>query len=60
MFYVVERSSDETVDLQMKIFTVGNFVFAADIDNYNMFKLVQFCESVKLAQKVSFPLVTFP
>lgn len=39
-----------------KILTLEHFVLSAEIDNYNMFKLVKFSKETRLAQKVKFSL----
>lgn len=35
-----------------EIYTIENFVLTAQIDNYNMFKLIKFCKESRIAQKV--------
>jgi hypothetical protein len=38
--------------VDMKLYTLAEFVLSAEIDNMNLYKLVQFCENSKLAHKV--------
>lgn len=44
-----------------QIYTIQNFVFTAGIDNYNMFKLIEFCKNSKISQKVKdkVPILSF-
>lgn len=35
-----------------KLYTLAEFVLSAEIDNMNLYKLVKFCDSSKIAQKV--------
>ncbi|KRT83357.1 hypothetical protein AMK59_4066 [Oryctes borbonicus] len=35
-----------------EILTIGNFVLSAEIDNYNMFKLVKFCKDSRIGHKL--------
>ncbi|KAJ8943643.1 hypothetical protein NQ318_005645 [Aromia moschata] len=44
----------------MEIFTIENFVLTAQIDNYNMFKLLKFCKESRIAQKIRSFAVKFP
>ena len=39
-------------DLTSEVYTVQNFVLSAEIDNYNMFKLLKFCRTSKIANKL--------
>lgn len=39
---------------QQCIYTVENFVLLAEIDNYNMFKIVKFCKDSKIGHRVCF------
>lgn len=41
-----------------KIYTLADFVHAAEIDNYNLFKLLNFCKRSKLTHKVRFSTYT--
>lgn len=43
-----------------EIFTLGNFVLTAEIDNYNMFKLVKFLKESKISHKLHSFINTFP
>ncbi|KAJ8922586.1 hypothetical protein NQ315_007616 [Exocentrus adspersus] len=47
-------------DNSTKVFTVQNFVLTAQIDNYNMFKLIQFCKDSRIAQKIRSFASKFP
>lgn len=38
--------------LENKIFTLPDFVLSAEIDNLNLFKLLEFCHSSKISQKL--------
>ncbi|KAJ1522967.1 hypothetical protein ONE63_002104 [Megalurothrips usitatus] len=38
--------------LENKIFTLPNFVLSAEIDNLNLFKLLEFCKSSKISHKL--------
>ncbi|GJQ82856.1 hypothetical protein Trydic_g2595 [Trypoxylus dichotomus] len=46
---VLEKRPDGT---ENEIYTIGNFVLTAEIDNYNMFKLVKFCNDSKIGYKL--------
>lgn len=35
-----------------KLYTLAEFVLSAEIDNINLYKLLEFCQSSKIAQKV--------
>lgn len=49
----------ETQKTENDIFSIGNFVLAAEIDNYNMFKLIKFCKDSKIAHKVEYMYITY-
>lgn len=48
---ILDKCEDEAKTEE--IFTVENFVLTTQIDNYNMFKLVEFCKNSKIAHKVN-------
>ncbi|KAK9753886.1 DEAD 2 [Popillia japonica] len=50
----------ETQKTENDIFNIGNFVLAAEIDNYNMFKLIKFCKDSKIAHKLHGFSVKYP
>jgi chromosome transmission fidelity protein 1 len=43
-------SSIKGVD--MKLYTLAEFVLSAEIDNINLYKLLEFCRNSKIAHKV--------
>lgn len=40
------------MDGETEIYTITNFISNAEIDNFNMFKLLRFCKDSKIAQKL--------
>jgi hypothetical protein len=38
--------------MDTKLYTLAEFVLSAEIDNINLYKLLEFCEKSRIAQKV--------
>lgn len=51
------ESSRKGIDT--KIYTLVDFVHAAEIDNYNLYKLLNFCQKSKITQKVIHLTIVF-
>ncbi|KAF5308905.1 hypothetical protein FQR65_LT00605 [Abscondita terminalis] len=45
---------------QSEVYTVENFVLTAEIDNYNLFKLLKFCWDTKISNKLHSFSMKFP
>ncbi|KAK5643588.1 hypothetical protein RI129_007433 [Pyrocoelia pectoralis] len=53
IIHLLDKDMETNVgQLKPEIFTVENFVLTAEIDNYNMFKLLKFCRTSKIANKL--------
>ncbi|CAH2013425.1 unnamed protein product [Acanthoscelides obtectus] len=62
VIYVINQlfSLIDNENSRIEIFTIDNFVSAAKIDNYNMFKLVSFCKDSRLAHKIRSYSIKYP
>ncbi|KAJ8975064.1 hypothetical protein NQ317_005781 [Molorchus minor] len=57
LLQVLEKN---TTTNSTEIFTIENFVLTAQIDNYNMFKLIKFCKESRIPQKVRSFAIKYP
>ncbi|KAI4463622.1 dna repair dead helicase rad3/xp-d subfamily member [Holotrichia oblita] len=64
LIFIVSKLLDvlekDTKKNENDIYSIGNFVLAAEIDNYNMFKLIKFCKDSKIAHKLHGFSVKYP
>ncbi|XP_045479917.1 ATP-dependent DNA helicase DDX11 [Harmonia axyridis] len=57
---VLDSNKETLKETKTDIFTLGNFVLMAEIDNFNMFKLIQFVRNTKLSQKIHHYALKYP
>ncbi|XP_044749872.1 ATP-dependent DNA helicase DDX11 isoform X2 [Coccinella septempunctata] len=56
----LDKNSEVIRETKTEIFTVGNFVLTAEIDNFNLFKLIKFVKNTKISQKIHHYALKYP
>lgn len=46
------NDNDTDINVQLQLLKVADFIMAAEIDNYNLYKLLAFCKQSKIAHKL--------